>query len=644
MVPSVSEPQPGSGCPRLVGIAGPLTGDVLPLGPNDVTIGRDVTNTICLSDLSLSRCHCAIAPGNGAWVLRDLKSSNGTFVNGMQVTEQQLHHGDRLTLGESVFLFVAKAAEHDVPVRLHGGGENTPTARLDIFDTTYLQPHPVPGAPRSARVERGLRALVKISTTVNSIKEEDELYRQLLDLIATIIPAEQLAIIVLGQDGEARTAHTQAVGGSAPLHINGTVIRQAIEQHAAVLHRDAPTNLGLAAADSVASASSHSIMCVPMVIRDRVLGALYFTTTARAAFDDDDLQLVAAIASVAAIAIDNVRHAAWLQNEAERLQRDSQLEHSIVGNSAAMRRIYDIVARVSRSAATSVLILGETGTGKELVARAIHVNSERAKRLFVAINCAALTETLLETELFGHERGAFTGAVAQKKGKLEIADGGTVFLDEVGELAPALQTKLLRVLQEREFERVGAVRPTRVDIRVIAATNRNLAEEVAARRFREDLYHRLNVVRVNVPPLRERREDIPQLARHFLAKFGRKSARPLRCIAPAAMRHLLTYPWPGNVRELENAIERAVVLGSSEEVLLDDLPETLIEGVSARDSDLPRFHDALRRTKQRIIVDAFYQAKGSYLETARLLGLHPNYLHRLIRNLELKPALEAQEV
>jgi transcriptional regulator with GAF, ATPase, and Fis domain len=290
----------------------------------------------------------------------------------------------------------------------------------------------------------------------------------------------------------------------------------------------------------------------------------------------------------------------------------------------------------------TVLITGETGTGKELVARALHFNSARAKRPFVAVNCAALTDTLLESELFGHERGAFTGAVAQKKGRLEVADGGTLFLDEVGEMAPALQSKLLRALQLHEFERVGGTRPVRVDIRVIAATNRDPAAEMAAGRFRSDLYHRLHVIQIHVPPLRERRDDIPALAAHFLQRAARTAARPVRGIAPEAVKYLSAYDWPGNVRELENTIERAVVLGSSDYIVRDDLPDVLLEVSTPNGSERPRFHEAVRKAKMKAIVDAFREARRSYTDTARLLGLHPNYLHRLIKNLDLKSVLEEE--
>ena len=312
--------------------------------------------------------------------------------------------------------------------------------------------------------------------------------------------------------------------------------------------------------------------------------------------------------------------------------------HDMVGDSEAMRRVYSRIVKVAPSDCT-VLISGETGTGKELAARAIHQNSRRARRPFVAINCAALTESLLESELFGHERGAFTGAVVQKKGKLEVADGGTVFLDEIGELAPALQSKLLRALQHHEFERVGGTRTIKVDVRVIAATNRDLAAAVAAGTFRQDLWYRLNVVSLTMPPLRDRRADIPVLAAHFAAKYGRGRAVSLSAEAVAV---LTAHDWPGNVRELENAIERAVVLGASDRILADDLPESLVEMAAGRapDDAATMYHQGVADVKRRLILGAIHRSGGNYTAAAKLLGLNPTYLHRLLRTLQLRDAAE----
>jgi len=336
-----------------------------------------------------------------------------------------------------------------------------------------------------------------------------------------------------------------------------------------------------------------------------------------------------------------------LERDLERLAVENRrqlgeihLEHGMAGDSPAMRAVYQFIAKVA-AADSTVLIAGESGTGKELVARAIHRNSSCAARAFVAINCAALAETLLESELFGHEKGAFTGAIAQKRGRLELADDGTLFLDEVSELAPALQAKLLRVLEEHEFERVGGVRTLRVNLRVLAATNRDLADAVRRGAFRRDLYYRLNVVSITLPPLRERRQDILPLALHFAAEHGRRAGRQVLGISSAAQDLLIRHDWPGNVRELENAIERAAVLGSTELILPEDLPPALLGTDSSAHRGRPpaTYQEAVHEARREVVLRALEQAGGSPSQAARRLGLHPNNLHRLIRNLDLREAV-----
>jgi DNA-binding NtrC family response regulator len=321
------------------------------------------------------------------------------------------------------------------------------------------------------------------------------------------------------------------------------------------------------------------------------------------------------------------------------MPRPARFEPSMVGEGARMRDIYQFLARVAPADST-VLIEGESGTGKELAAQALHRNSARASKPFVAINCAAIPESLLEDDLFGHERGAFTGAVGQKKGRLEIADGGVVFLDEIGELAPPLQVKLLRVLQEREFERVGGMRPIKVDIRLIAATNCDLNEAVRTGRFRQDLYYRLAVVKMRMPSLRERREDIVPLARHFVQKYARRCKVRAKPVSREAMARLANHDWPGNVRELENAIEHALVLGHSDTLLPEDLPESVVERGLSPEMNEGRYHRRVRELKRQLIVEAVEQTRGNYVEAAGILGVHPNYLHRLIRNLGLREQLK----
>jgi DNA-binding NtrC family response regulator len=310
------------------------------------------------------------------------------------------------------------------------------------------------------------------------------------------------------------------------------------------------------------------------------------------------------------------------------------LQHDMVGESERMRQVYEVIARVAATEST-VLLHGESGTGKELAAQAIHRNSPRAEKPFVSINCAALTDTLLESDLFGHEKGAFTGAIAQKRGKLEVADGGTVFFDEIGDLAQGLQAKLLRALQQREVERVGGTRPIKVNIRVIAATNKNLEEAVRKGSFRDDLYYRLHVVTLTMPPLRDRKEDVPLLAAYFVAKYAERCNRRVFGLSAEARAQLLEHDWPGNVRELENTIERAIVLGNTDRILPEDLPEAVLEAEAAGGLT-SGYHAALREAKRKIVLQAIEQAGGRYSDAARALGLHPNNLHRLARTLSLR--------
>ena len=298
---------------------------------------------------------------------------------------------------------------------------------------------------------------------------------------------------------------------------------------------------------------------------------------------------------------------------------------NMVGKSKSMQKVYDIVDKVAQSKA-SVLITGPSGTGKELIAKAIHYGSPRKNRPFVSINCGALTETLLESELFGHERGAFTGAVAMKKGRFELADEGTLFLDEVGDMPPSLQVKLLRVLQEMEFVRVGGTRTIRVDVRVISASNRNIKEDVARGPFREDLFYRLNVIHIEVPPLRERIDDIPLLVRHFIEKYRDEQGKKAIELSPEVWKAIYAYPWPGNVRELENAIERAVVLNSGGVITPEDLPEEL-SGAEAEfdvESFIPPgvpLPSALERIEERLIRRALVQCNNVQSHAASMLGI-----------------------
>ena len=322
-----------------------------------------------------------------------------------------------------------------------------------------------------------------------------------------------------------------------------------------------------------------------------------------------------------------------LKRELELFSEDADRRYRlVVGKSDKMNEAVETAKKAAMSKAT-ILLLGESGTGKEIFARAIHNWSERRSQPFVAINCVGLSKELLESELFGHEKGSFTGADQLKKGKMELANGGTVFLDEIGDVSQELQTKLLRFLQEREFDRVGGVRPIHVDVRIVAATNRDLDVAVKEGRFREDLYHRLNVVPIMLPPLRARREDIPALAHHFLQRFAKEVKKDLSEISGEALGKLSAYDWPGNVRELANVIERAVVLGQGPEIAPHDLPARIVAAQSEFQSVGISYRDAMDAYRRQLVMRALAQTQGNRAAAARALGLHEKYFLRLLKSL-----------
>ena len=617
--------------PRLVAIAGSVQGTVLSLTDTPAIIGRDLTATLCLPSPSVSRRHSQIERNGDDFIVTDLDSLNGTFVNDVPVKHRNLEHGDRVRIGNSQFLFL-----------LHDGDVASGSSEVK-FDDSRL----VSGATTQFRfndamyvMARDLAALMKVSTTINAIRGLPELQKKLLELMFEVVPAKRGAILLAEESenaGEEEFASVFALdrlkGPEETIEVSPSVARQVLRGGTALLIADLDKTGRL---DQENLAPTGSVLCVPLIMAGRTLGVLYLDTNEPDVhFDSDHLQLASAIASIAAVAIENARHIEWLESENKRLIDDAGIEHSMVGESPRMRQVYQFIGKVAPTD-SSVLILGESGTGKELVARAIHLNSKRSGKPFVAVNCAALTETLLESELFGHEKGAFTGAMTQRKGRLEIADGGTLFLDEIGELSTPVQIKLLRVLQEREFERVGGTHTIKVDIRLLTATNRNLEDLITQGLFRKDLFYRLNVLQLEMPPLRERQEDILLLAKYFAVKYGQKCNRRITSISLEAQKRLLSYEWPGNVRELENAIERAVVLGTTDLILLEDLPELILETETRAMTAPTKYHEAVAATKKQVILQAMEQTKGNYTEAAKLLGVHPNYLHRLITNLNLR--------
>jgi transcriptional regulator with GAF, ATPase, and Fis domain len=634
--------------PRLAAISGPLRDSVFPLNDGSLTIGREISNQLILNDALVSPQHCKLTrERDGACVVHDLGSASGTFVNGLPVTERIIVAGDQVIVGASVFVFhdeEAKESESGTIVLSETAKAVSDAAaktRLRGVDVRYLQPDALAALPSGERTARDLQTLVKISTAIGSIRDVESLQWQLLGMIFDVVPGERGAILV-GSDPEefsSVVAWDRVAGPQHAVAVDRELARQVLEEGVAILSNEKNGGAPASAEGDAEKPAVHSLMCVPLLNLDKAIGLIYLdTTNPTARFTNEDLQLVTAIAGIASMALESARQVEWLGSENQRLRAEVDLDHDMVGDSAAMREVYQLIERVATTDST-VLVYGESGTGKELCARAIHRNSNRRDQPFVAINCAALTETLLESELFGHERGAFTGAVTQKRGQLEMANSGTIFLDEMGEISPALQAKLLRVLQERDFMRVGGTRSIPLNIRVIAATNKNLLTATREGTFREDLYYRLNVVAITMPPLRDRKEDIPQLANYFGAKYSERCNRRIMGISADAGTLLKQYDWPGNIRELENAIERAVVLGSSGMILPEDLPEALHE-TPAQSMRSSTYHEAVRQLKRQLILTAMDQSEGKITEAARLLGVHSNYLHRLIRNLDLRLTLK----
>jgi transcriptional regulator with GAF, ATPase, and Fis domain len=633
--------------PRLLVIAGPFKDSTLPLPEGEATLGRDPANAVPVIDPSVSRRHCLlVCDEQGHFQVRDLDSRNGTLVNGLPVKEQSIRHGDEIATGDSIFLFLTEEEERAASsgrVEFDDIQCTTETKIIHPKEVMYLQPDRLlKELPPTSQVARNLSALLKISRVVHAIRDLEELQAQLLELIFEVIPASRGAILLAegsGQEFNCLYARTRQPGQPQLVRVSRTVAQQVMKDNVAILGVDVAASGKFRDVESLATAEVRSLLCVPLSVFHRTIGCIYLdTTNAANRFQEDHLQLMAAVAGISAVALDNARRLQWLEQENQRLTTEVSQQQSLVGEGAGMKDVFQFVGRVAPADST-VLIEGEIGTGKELVARALHRNSHRSSKAFVAINCAAIPEALLESELFGFERGAFTGANAQKKGRLEMAEGGVVFLDEIGELAPALQVKLLRVLQEREFERIGGTHSIKIDVRVIAATNRDLNTAVKTGEFRQDLYFRLAVVKMSMPPLRERREDIPLLARYFVQKHAKLCKLKPRPISREAMAALVNYEWPGNVRELENAIERALVMGSPDMLLLEDLPESLQEQSPPEEMHEGKYHASVKELKKQLIIDAVVHTLGNYVEAATILGVHANYLHRLIRNLRLKDEL-----
>ncbi len=520
---------------------------------------------------------------------------------------------------------------------------------------------------REHRRVRGGRAagdtLYEVVKVINSTLDLGEVLNRTMDLVLERLGAERGMIVLLEPiTKDLQLAAVRNLGGAAGeaeaegRRLSESVVRRVIEGREPILAADAMADQRFAEAESIVTRHIVSILCVPLAIRDRTAGAIYVDHRRSShLFGERDLRFLTAFADQAAIAIENARlygeidaARVRLKEENESLRREVLSSHSLgslIGRSRAIAELKTMLERVAQSPST-VLIRGESGTGKGLVARIIHAVSPRRQGPFVAFNCAALPETLVESELFGHERGAFTGAAGQKLGRFELAHHGTIFLDEVGKVSRAVQSKLLRVVEDKEFERVGGTRTLKVDVRIIAATNLDLEQAIHRNEFREDLYYRLNIIPIVLPPLRERREDVPYLVQHFLGKISRDMGLERKELDPAVLDLFYAYRWPGNIRELEAAIHRALVLSGSDRLEVPDFHWIAVQaGAAAGLSDTAPpavqlaqggYTAALDRYDRQLLAAALAQSGGKIRETARLLGIARNTLKAKMRRLGLE--------
>jgi transcriptional regulator with GAF, ATPase, and Fis domain len=611
--------------PRLEAVTGPLKGVVFPIVGERVSVGSDPSNELSIYDASIAAAHCLITCHGGAIAIIDLESGQGTFVNGVPVRQRVLEDRDVITIGECEMVF-RNGSEI-------ASSESEMSRRNEVFE--HL-PAPIlhqslpllpPLVTDVGRMARDLNALFKIAKAINSQRDLESLQKGVLQLIFEVVPADAGAIqIIDNPEGRPTSTVTWKREDRDVPEVNvrhELVLRTLWEREEVLVDLTSTTK------------QQEQILCVPLVALQKTIGVIYLASYSPSdTFERDHLNFVSSVAAIAAVTLESVLSMESLRAENRQLREQLAADEPMIGESLSMRQLAETVDKVAKGD-SPVLIRGESGVGKEIVARAIHSKSSRSAQPFIAINCAAIPDTLIESELFGYEKGAFTGAVVSKRGKMELAANGTLFLDEIGELDPKLQAKLLRILQQREFERVGGTATIRFHARVLAATNKDLEHAIETKEFRQDLFYRLNVVSVSLPPLREHRQDIPLLAIHFARKYSHRLARPFKGISPEARALLVNYSWPGNVRELENAIEHALIMGSSDSILPVDLPNTLQneDDVKHGASD---YHEAVSEFKKRIIQEAMRKSDDNCTEAARMLGVHPNYLHRLIKKLGVK--------
>jgi Nif-specific regulatory protein len=655
---------------------GPKWSDVFRLVPGQaLTIGRAPTNQIVLKDERCSRTHVEVFMSGGQWMLRDLDSRNGTMVGDQLVKDDWvLRPGDVIRIGRSQLIFVYRLAEafsdpSTVIRRSAGDGEELAEAGSSADSSVLEACEPTtithrrgqtrflaPGEEDTSGISKMGQAAAKLCRMAFELAKAPDL-NAMADLAldglseGTQTDAAALLLLPRGFQGEPRGEDLEVVASRSTTEqryhrVSNVLASTVLREREAVLARNVMGDSTLGSRDSKGEIHTTSVICAPVRRGRTVFGLIHlYSTDAQRVPDPDDLEFTLAVADTVAVALTNLNRRQELaenltQVRTENVQLRERLgvQSEIIGGSAVIKEVAEEIARAAASNAT-VLVRGESGVGKELVARAVHYSSPRRDNVFVCLNCAALSEELLASELFGHERGAFTGATDRKIGKFEAAHKGTLMLDEIGEMSPSIQAKFLRVLEGHPFERVGGSKPVTVDVRVIAATNRDLEKDVAEGRFRRDLYFRLRVLEIVVPALRKRPEDISQLADYFLGKFNQETGRKIRGFTPEATKQLRSYLWPGNVRELKNVVERAVVLCRGREIDHDDLLLTKLSTAGDTGKPLPSglgFAPASLADMERVHILSTLQHTGwNKSRAASILGIERSTLDRKIQRYAL---------
>lgn len=633
-------------------------GDVYPLQDgNRYTMGRAPDNRIVLKDDLCSRRHAEVYKDETGWILRDLGSLNGCQVNDRPTRgDVPLRALDAVKVGRGLFVFVQ---ELDQLPSLPAGParEKEPNDGLEITrrtgrtkyipppaGTEYAAPPPTEKIPASSSGIDAVQVLYRLALDSADAKTQAELAEMVAEAILQATPAAVVAVLALKEGKELEPVVYRTRNPSAPTYhkVSQFVSQEVMSSKQAVLAEDVDEDRSLKNRESLAELRVGSLICAPVLFETQTLGLLHLYTTVQGKpLTADHLDFAVAAAYQLGVIWHKLRRSQGLTIENQALRDQLRVETELVGRSPALEQVERQIARVAGTKAT-VLIRGESGVGKELVARAIHFGSPRKESPFVCLNCAALTETLLESELFGHEKGAFTGATDRMIGKFEASDQGTIFLDEIGEMAANTQAKLLRVLEGQPFERVGGNTPIKVDVRVVAATNRPLEEGVRTGQFRKDLYFRLQVVQIDVPPLRDRADDVPAIAEHFLRRFVRETGRKIKGFSPAAVRKLQGYHWPGNVRELRNVVERAVALGmgptiDEADIWLSPLESSGLMGPQQETMEQPGYVPlSLEALEKQHIRQTLEHTNWNKSQAATILGIERSTLDRKIKSYDLK--------